>query len=151
MCIRDSIQMIRGGGTGDVTKTHMEWNLDTKAPSNIASPLVVNDQVFVVKEGGISAAFSAADGKTQWPRRRIRNLGHYYASPVYGDGKIYVTGENGFIVVLQQGSKLKFLAKNDIGESCVATPAIAENRIYVRTINTQYCFANKSAEQKNRK
>ncbi|GIS62110.1 MAG: hypothetical protein CM1200mP2_43350 [Planctomycetaceae bacterium] len=73
--------MIRGGGTGDVTKTHMEWNLDTKAPSNIASPLVVNDQVFVVKEGGISAAFSAADGKTQWPRRRIRNLGHYYASP----------------------------------------------------------------------
>ena len=138
--------MIRGGGTGDVTKTHMEWNLDTKAPSNIASPLVVNDQVFVVKEGGISAAFSAADGKTQWPRRRIRNLGHYYASPVYGDGKIYVTGENGFIVVLQQGPKLKFLAKNDIGESCVATPAIAENRIYVRTINTLYCFANKSAE-----
>ena len=145
------IQMIRGGGTGDVTKTHMEWNLDTKAPSNIASPLVVNDQVFVVKEGGISAAFSAADGKTQWPRRRIRNLGHYYASPVYGDGKIYVTGENGFIVVLQQGPKLKFLAKNDIGESCVATPAIAENRIYVRTINTLYCFANKSAEQKTRK
>ena len=49
------------------------------------------------------------------------------------------------------GDFSKFLAKNDIGESCVATPAIAENRIYVRTINTLYCFANKSAEQKNRK
>ncbi|MBQ16353.1 MAG: serine/threonine protein kinase [Planctomycetaceae bacterium] len=142
------IQMIRGGGTGDVTKTHLEWNLNTKAPSNIASPLVVNDQLFVVKEGGISAAFSATDGKTHWPRRRIRNLGHYYASPVYGDGKIYVTGENGFIVVLQQGPKLKFLAKNDVGESCVATPAIAEDRIYVRTINTLYCFANKSTPKK---
>ena len=145
------IQMIRGGGKGDVTKTHVGWNLNNKSPSNISSPLVVNDQLFLVKEGGISAAFSAVDGKTQWQRKRIRNLGHYYASPIYGDGKIYITGENGFIVVLQQGPKLKYLAKNDVGESCVATPAIAEDRLYVRTINTLYCFANKSDGKKSRK
>ena len=142
------IQMIRGGGRGDVTKTHLAWNLNSKAASNIASPLVVNNQLFVVKEGGISAAFSAADGTTLWPRRRIRNLGHYYASPVYGDGKIYVTGENGFVVVLEQGPKLKYLAKNDMGESCVATPAISENRIYVRTLNTLYCFAKQTTTTK---
>jgi hypothetical protein len=50
--------------------------------------------------------------------------------------------------VLQQGPKLKYLAKNDVGESCVATPAIAENRIYVRTVNTLYCFANTPAPKK---
>ena len=56
-------------------------------------------------------------------------------------GKIYVTGENGFLVVLKQGSELEVLAKNDLGESCVATPAIANDRIYVRTLQKLYCFA----------
>ena len=57
-----------------------------------------------------------------WPR-------DYLASPVAGDGKIYVTGENGFIVVLSQGPTLNILAKNDMGEPCIATPAIADGRL----------------------
>ena len=135
------IQAVRGGGKGDVTKTHLKWNLDHTAPSNISSPIVVGKQLFVVKKGGISSSFDAATGKTQWLKKRIRNFGNYYASPVAGDGKIYVTGENGFLVVLQQGESLKVLAKNDMGESCIATPAIANGRIFVRTLTKLYCFS----------
>ena len=138
------IQAIRGGGSGDVTKTHLVWNLDNKSPSNIASPLVVGDQLFVVKKGGISASFSAADGKKLWSKKRIRNLGNYYASPIAGDGKIYVMGENGYLVVLQQGAKLKILGRNDMGETTVATPAIADNRIFVRTLNQLFCISNEA-------
>jgi len=139
------IQAIRGGGTGDVTKTHVVWNLTKNvAPSNIASPLVYEGKVFVVKEGGISSCFDAQSGKKVWKKKRIRNLGHYYASPVAGDGKVYVTGENGFIVVLKQGKRPKVLAKNDMGEPCVATPAIANGRLYVRTLNKLYCISEEA-------
>ena len=136
------IQAIRGGGKGDVTKTHLEWNLDNKSPSNIASPLAYDGRLFLVKKGGISAAFNLKDGSEVWSRKRIRNLGNYYASPIAGDGKIYVTGENGYIVVLEAGPKPKFLAKNDMGDSCIATPAIANDRLFVRTLNKLYCISN---------
>ena len=139
------IQKIRGGGKGDVTKTHLEWNLDHKAPSNMASPLLYDGRLFVVKKGGISAAFDEKTGETVWMKKRIRNFGDYYASPVAGDGKIYVTGENGTIVVLAKGPKPKILATNDMGgESCVATPAIADNRLYVRTNKKIYCISEEA-------
>ena len=135
-----TIQAIRGGGDGDVTKTHVLWNIKNKSPSNLCSPVVVDDQLFVVKKGGISSSFDPSDGAVQWELARIRNIGDYYASPVAGDGKIYVTGENGFVVVLKAGPKLEILAKNDLGESCVATPAIADGRLYFRTRESLLCI-----------
>ncbi|MCO6453761.1 MAG: PQQ-binding-like beta-propeller repeat protein [Pirellulaceae bacterium] len=137
----DIVQSIRGGGQGDVTKTHLVWNLDHKVSSNIASPLVVDGRLLVIKKGGISSCFDADTGETVWMQQRIRNFGNYYASPVAGDGKIYVMGENGFLVVLKQGPQLEFLARNDMGESCIATPAISDGRIFVRTLNRLHCFA----------
>ncbi len=142
-----TIQVVRGGGKGDVTKTHVLWNIENTAPSNIASPLVVDGRLFVVKKGGICACFDAQDGKTVWMRKRIGNLGNYYASPIAGDGKLYVTGENGFVVVLKQGPKMEFLAKNDMGDSCVATPAIADNRLYFRTLHKLYCISEEAKIQ----
>jgi outer membrane protein assembly factor BamB len=139
------IQAVKGGGQGDVTKTHLLWNLNkTKAPSNLASPLVVGEQLFVVKRGGLSSSFDPATGEKQWELARLGNLGDYYGSPVAGDGKIYVAGENGFVVVLAQGPKRQVLAKNDLGEQCLSTPAIADGRIYIRTRHKLYCFAEET-------
>jgi outer membrane protein assembly factor BamB len=138
-----TIQAVRGGGTSDVTATHVLWNVKNKAPSNLVSPLVIGNQLFVVKKGGISSSFDVKTGEPLWEQTRIRNIGDYYASPVAGDGKIYVVGENGFCVVLKAGSRLDILAKNDLGESCLATPSIADGRLYFRTRNTIYCFGEK--------
>lgn len=134
------IQAVRGGGQGDVTGTHLLWNLKNTSPSNLVSPLVVGQQLFIVKRGGISSCFDIAKGDTLWKLSRIGNLGDYYSSPIAGDGKIYVTGENGFIVVLAQGEKLEVLARNDMGEPCVATPALADGRIYIRTREKIFCI-----------
>lgn len=137
------VQAIRGGGSGDVTKTHVLWSLENSAPSNMASPLLVGDRLFLVKRGGISHCFDAATGKAKWEKKRIKNLGEYMASPVAADGKIFVTGENGFVVVLEDAPELKVLAKNDMGENCVATPAIADGALFIRTRNKLYCVAEK--------
>lgn len=140
-------QMIKGGGNGDVTDSHLIWNVDEKAPSNIASAIVYEDQVFMVKKGGICASFDKKTGETVFMKRRLNNFGNYYASPVAGDGKVYVQGENGFLLVVKLGAEPELLAKNDMGDSVVATPAIADGRIFVRTLNSIYCFSKEASEK----
>jgi outer membrane protein assembly factor BamB len=135
------IQAIKGGGSGDVTKTHVLWNLDHKSPSNLSSPLLFNNRLYVVKGGGMSSCYDAKDGKTLWDRTRLGNFGDYFASPVAADGKVFIAGKNGFVVVLEDGPELKVLAKNDIGEEIIATPSIADGRLYVRTRENLFCVA----------
>ena len=134
------ILAVRGGGRGDVTASHVLWKHASRAPDHISSPLVVENRMFVVKGGGISGCFSTEDGAPFWSQKRIENTGEYYASPIYGDGKIYVAGANGIIVVLESGPELKILAKNDLAGSIIATPAIADGRLFVRTRDRLFCI-----------
>ena len=136
----NTIQAVRGGGSGDVTETHLVWNIDNKSPSNLASPLVYNDRLHVVKSGGISSCFDASNGEEVWGRTRLRNFGDYYASPVAADGKIYIASELGKVAVLQPGRQIEIITVNDLDELTYATPAIADGRIYIRTDQTLYCF-----------
>jgi len=125
------ILAVRGGGRGDVTDTHLLWKHPTKHTDHIVSPLVINDRIWLIKSGGIGTCFETSSGKLLWGPKRIQNTSSYFASPVYGDGKIYVAGENGVVVVLEEGPDLKVLAENDLGESMVATPALS---ILIRAI-----------------
>ena len=137
------IQAIKGGGTGDVTKTHLLWNLKSRAPSNLSSPILVGKQLYVIKKGGLSSCFDIGRGKALWELKRVGNFGEYYASPVAAGDKIYITGENGFVVVLAAGPNLKVLAKNDLGgHRCLATPAIANGRLFIRARDKLFCIAD---------
>lgn len=140
------ILAVRAGGRGDVTESHLLWKHSNRAPDHIVSPLVVNGRMFVVKGGGISSCFRVDTGQPLWSQKRIDNTGEYFASPVYGDGKIYVVGENGYVVALKDSPQLEVLSVSDLGESCLATPAIAGGRIYFRTRNQLLCFEQKAAE-----
>lgn len=135
------IQAIRGGGKGDVTKTHLLWNRDQKTPSNLSSPLYYNHRLYLVKGGGMSSCYDARDGRTLWERSRLGNLGDYYASPIAADGKVFIAAKNGIIVILEDGPELKVLGKNDLGEEIIATPAIADGRLFVRTRESLLCVA----------
>jgi outer membrane protein assembly factor BamB len=137
------VQAIRGGGTGDVTKTHLLWNVTKNYPSNLTSPLVSGDRLLVVKAGGLSTSLSTAAGKPNWELERIDNLGDHYASPVAADGKVFIAGRNGFVVVLEDSASLEVLAKNDMGGEIIATPAIADGRLYVRTRDKLFCVGKK--------
>ncbi|MBI5801629.1 MAG: PQQ-binding-like beta-propeller repeat protein [Verrucomicrobia bacterium] len=140
------IQAVKGGGTGDVTKTHVLWNFDHKTPSNLSSPLFYNHRLYLVKSGGMSSCYDARDGKVLWERTRLGNFGDYFASPIAADGKVFITGKNGFVMVLKDGPEMRVLAKNDIGEEIIATPAIADGRIFIRTRENLICVASKPAK-----
>jgi outer membrane protein assembly factor BamB len=124
---------VKGGGRGDVTESHVLWKHPTKHTDHIVSPLVVSDRLFLIKCGGIATCFDTVQGKQIFGPGRINNAGDYFASPVSGDGKIYVAGENGHIVVLRDAPSLDILADNDMGESILGTPAIADGALFVRT------------------
>lgn len=137
------ILAVKGGGRGDVTKTHLLWKHPTKHTDHIVSPLVTENRMFLVKGGGISTCFEVEKGKKLWGPKRIQNESGYFASPIFGDGKIYVAGENGKIVVLKDGAEQKILAKNDMGDSILGTPAIADGRIFIRTRSKLICVGEK--------
>lgn len=142
----NTIQAVRGGGTGDVTKTHVIWNIDPKTPSNLSSPLLTNGRLHVVKAGGLSSCYDAATGKALWERSRLGNFGDYFASPIAADGKVFFAGRNGFIVVLEDAPELKVLAKNDLGEEIIATPAVAGGRLFVRTRESLICIGGQTPQ-----
>jgi outer membrane protein assembly factor BamB len=138
--VESSIQAVWGGGRKDVTKTHTLWRLKNKAPDGISSPLVVDGRLLLIKSGGLSSCFTAETGKQLWYRERVGNEGSYFASMIYGDGKIYAAGHNGTVVVLAGGPKLEVLARNEMGESILGTPAIADGRLYIRTRTKLFCI-----------
>lgn len=134
-----SVQAVRGGGTGDVSKSHLLWKKVNRAPDHLVSPLVVDGRLLLIKGGGLSSAFSTRTGDPIWYQKRIGNAGGYLASPVAGDGKIYVAAQNGHVVVLKIGPELEVLADNDMEESIIGTPGISDGKLYIRTRTKLYC------------
>ena len=97
----------------------------------------------MLKEGGIFTSLDPATGKVLKQARLSGALGQYFSSPVAADGKIYVISEEGKAVVLKPGAQWEILQVNDLDDSCYATPAIADSRLYVRTHGAMFCFAKR--------
>ena len=133
------ILAVRGGGEGDVTDTHLLWKHRTKQTDHIVSPLVVNNRMLLIKGGGIATCFNTDDGEPVFGPRRIDNASEYFASPIYGDGKVYIGAENGMLVVLREGPEIEVLAVNDMGDDILGTPAISNGRLYIRTRTRLIC------------
>lgn len=138
------ILAVRGGGQGDVTKSHLLWKHPTKHTDHVVSPLVVDGRMLLIKGGGIRTVFDTKQGELLSGAKRIENTGSYLASPVYGDGKIYAAGENGVVVVLKNSPQFEVLTTNDMQDPIVATPAIAEGGVFIRTRKKLVCVAESS-------
>lgn len=136
-----SLQAVRGGGSGDVSKTHLLWKKINKAPDHVISPLVANGRMTLIKGGSFSSGFDVSNGESLWQKLRLGLEGGCLSSPVYGDGKIYVAGQSGIVVVIEDGPQPKVLATNDLGEPIIGTPAIADGRIFLRTRTKLVCVA----------
>ncbi len=92
-----------------------------------------------MRDGGLLTCLEAATGKELF-RERIGAAGQYLASPIVAGDKIIVASVPGVVTVIQADDKLKVLAKNNFGEKIFATPAIAENKIYLRTAGHLYAL-----------
>jgi outer membrane protein assembly factor BamB len=140
---KNSAFAVKAGGNGDVTKSHVLWT-QTKGLPYVPSALVYRGQYVMVKDGGIVTAYNAKTGAEVY-QRRVAAGGTYYASPVAANGHIYFTSLDGAVTVLQAGSEQPVVvAKNPkLDERTAATPALADDTLYVRTEKHLYAFAEK--------
>ncbi|MFP6874647.1 MAG: PQQ-binding-like beta-propeller repeat protein [Verrucomicrobiales bacterium] len=114
---------------GDVTDTHLEWEITKRAP-HTPSMLVVDGLLYFISDGGIASCVDPDDGDVIWQERAA---GPMSASPVYSGGRIYFLDEKGVCTVIRAGRKFEILATNDIGERSLASFAVGEGVIYIRT------------------
>ena len=131
---------VRLGGQGDLTASNVVWRVKKSYPS-IPAPLVYQDVMYLMKEGGIVTTLNPASGEVLKMGRTPEALEDYYASPVAADGKIFVISASGKVTVLKAGAQWEILKVNDLGEEVWATPAIAGSNLYIRTRNAMYSFA----------
>ncbi len=117
------------GAKGDVTDTHIAWKHDKGVP-NTPSPLVVGDELYFVSDSGIANCLDARSGNLHWSERLG---GGFSASPVLAEGRIYFQNEEGVGIVLKAGKTFEVLAKNNLGERTLASPAVTDNSIFLRS------------------
>lgn len=141
---RPSAFALKPGGSGNVTKTAVLWK-QTKGLPYVSSAILYRGQYLMVKDGGLVTAYDAASGQELY-QKRLPTSGSYYASPVAANGNVYFTAlDDGSITVIEGGApKLKVVNANAaLGERVAATPAIADDTLYVRTDKHLYAFGAK--------
>jgi outer membrane protein assembly factor BamB len=131
---------VRPGGRGDVSKSHVVWESATGAPY-ISSLVFDAGLIYMATDVG---AITVVDAKTGQRVSQQRIDGVFSASPVAGDGKIYFVSETGETIVLQSGRTPAVLARNDLGERAVASPAISNGRIFIRTDDHVFCIGTRA-------
>ncbi len=129
---------IKPGGKDDVTGTHVLWQ-EKRSVANVPSPLYYDGRVYMIKNGGTVSCMDAESGKLLF-RERLGASGLYCSSPICANGRIYIASTKGVITVFESGETLQVLARNDLEESIFATPAVVENKLYVRTVKHMYAF-----------
>ena len=131
---------VRAGAKGEANQTHIAWS-EAKGVPGVPSPLYYDGRLYTFLNGGIVFARHAKTGALLYSGR-LGAMGYYYASPVVADRKIFIASEEGTVVVLEAGDQLKVLARNTLDGAILATPAIVDGRIYVRTENHLYAFGH---------
>jgi hypothetical protein len=130
---------IKLGAKGDLTKNGYLWR-ETKNYSNMSSPLIYQDVLYIIKSGGIIAALDPATGKAHKVGRTKDAIDEYYASPVAAGDRVLLVSATGKASVLKPGPEWEVLGVTDLKEDVNATPAIASGMIVVRTREALYGF-----------
>lgn len=121
------------------TEPAKEWNESTQRPGT-ASPLVIEDRVFVINNAGVLSCADRATGERLW---RIRLDGKFSGSPVAGaEPRIYVFNEAGLgLVVDVSGEEGEITSRHDLDETILSTPALDEGALYIRGDDRLWKFA----------
>lgn len=128
-----------GEATGQLAPTAIRWRFRKNLPF-VAAPLIYQDVIYLVRDGGIITTVDPSTGQLLKEGRTKEALGQYFASPVAADGKVYLASTEGKVTVLKAGGQWEVLGVSDLGDEIYATPALGDGRVYVRTRGALYCF-----------
>jgi outer membrane protein assembly factor BamB len=148
---KDAIVVTYGDGSGDSriiahsvgkpgVTSQLLWE-HRKGFPYVPTLLVHGDHVYTVTDrGGVAGCYDAKTGKERWNERLGGNVS---ASPVLIDGKVYAPNEEGVVFVYAAAPAFKLLGRNPLGEHFIATPAVADGRLYIRGDNHLFCVGAK--------
>ena len=139
---------IKPGATGDISlkgdersNEFIAWSNPTLAPA-YPSPLVLGDQYYTLMDRGFVTSNDPKTGEEIYPRQRIAvDAGTFSASPWAYNGKIFAISEDGDTFVMQAGREFKVLGRNSLGEMTLASPAVANGSVIIRTATKLYRIA----------
>jgi outer membrane protein assembly factor BamB len=133
-----SLLAVRPDGRGDVTRSHIAWAFKRGVPLT-PSPLLVGDELYMISDNGIATCLDAKTGAQNW---QARVGGNHSASPVYADGRIYFLSEDGESVVIAPGRQFNVLATNQLDAQTLASMAVSDGSIFVRSLTHLYRLSN---------
>jgi outer membrane protein assembly factor BamB/ankyrin repeat protein len=120
-------------GAGEETAEAIAWSKERGGPY-LPTPLVYGNYFYTCSNNGILTCYRAKTGERVYRERFARGgAASFTASPVAADGRIYLTAESGAVYAVQAGPKYELLSVNELGEYCLATPAIAGRLFLART------------------
>jgi outer membrane protein assembly factor BamB len=127
------IYAVRTDARGDVTGSdeHLAWTQE-KAGNYMQTPLVYDGLAYFCLDNGVLGVYDAKTGERLYQERLGGGASGFTSSPVAADGRVYFTSEDGDTYVLAAGRSYELLAKNELGETVMATPAIVDGILYLR-------------------
>jgi outer membrane protein assembly factor BamB len=128
---------IKAGGQGDVSKTNLVWE-NKKIFPYVPSMLAWEDRLYFVNDKGFAGCCETKTGTLLWNERLSGS--DISASPILIDGKVYAINEQGEVYVFPAATSFKLLAKNTLDEPVLATPAVANNRLFIRGREHLFCI-----------
>ncbi|MEO8027014.1 MAG: PQQ-binding-like beta-propeller repeat protein [Bryobacteraceae bacterium] len=137
----NNLLAIRPTGRGDLTDK-VTWRYRKSLP-NIPSPLLYGGTLFLVKDGGIVTTIDPKSGAVLKQGRVPGATEQFWSSPVGAAGKVYLLSQGCKLAVLKAEPQWEVLRVNDLDDECFATPALADNSIYLRTRHHLYRFGQK--------
>lgn len=119
----------------------VRWSYGRGVPY-VSTPVADQGAVWMVKDGGIVTRMETATGAMQY-EERLPGVGIYHASPVIGDGKVYLASQPGVVSVIDAGPAWKVISSHDFHEKIHATPIFREGLLLVRTDAALYAFGTR--------
>ncbi|RLS47758.1 MAG: hypothetical protein DWH84_00090 [Planctomycetota bacterium] len=149
------IYAIRPGATGDISlkagetsNDFIAWSQPKAGPYN-PSTLIFDDRLYVLYDMGLVRCLAANDGHEIFGQKRLPNARAFTSSPWAYHGKVFCLNEDGVTFVLKAGDEFEVLHTNSLAEDdmCMATPAIAGDRLLIRTSARVYCVHSAEAKR----
>jgi outer membrane protein assembly factor BamB len=141
MAAENGLIAFRLGGKGEFTREGLKWKHRRSIPQ-LPTTLLYRGVLYMINDGGILTTLDPATGTVLKQGRLREAVDQYYASPVAADGKVFFVSRTGIASVLKAGGDQEVLAVADFDEEVVATPAIADGHIFLRTRSALYCFGS---------
>ncbi len=128
------IYAILADAEGELDPEHeqMAWYSPNRG-NYMQTPLVYGEELYCCSDSGILACYDVGSGESHYRERLGSGDAGFTASMIAGDGKLYATSEEGSVHVIAAGTTYEHLATNEMGETCMASPAASAGVLYWRT------------------